>query len=144
MSIADLLVREFTQECANTRKTLERVPAALVRHLQIQQYEVGLTGVKLFDGLLAVSGKGDLVTRVAQQFAERFADAGVVVRQQNARTRGGQKPGGRCWVWRCFRIFKNGSDGRDMILLVDGWRFIQRRDTACGQSQAAGGRAQCI
>ena len=27
MSIADLLVREFTQECANTRKTLERVPA---------------------------------------------------------------------------------------------------------------------
>jgi uncharacterized damage-inducible protein DinB len=27
MSIADLLVREFTQECANTRETLERVPA---------------------------------------------------------------------------------------------------------------------
>jgi uncharacterized damage-inducible protein DinB len=27
MSIADLLGREFTQECANTRKTLERVPA---------------------------------------------------------------------------------------------------------------------
>jgi uncharacterized damage-inducible protein DinB len=27
MSIADLLVREFTQECVNTRKTLERVPA---------------------------------------------------------------------------------------------------------------------
>jgi uncharacterized damage-inducible protein DinB len=27
MSIADLLVREFHQECINTRKTLERVPA---------------------------------------------------------------------------------------------------------------------
>jgi uncharacterized damage-inducible protein DinB len=26
MSIADLLSREFTQECANTRKTIERVP----------------------------------------------------------------------------------------------------------------------